>query len=211
MAGRDVSRLKETGLPYVQMDVVDEASVRSGLEGRAVDIFVASAGAAETAPALTTPREIWDRMIAVNLTSVYLCARHAIPPMIDRGWGRFVVIASTASLKGYPYTGAYSAAKHGVLGWVRTLALELAQTGVTVNAVCPGFTDTPLIDRAVENVIETTGRSRDAAKESFMRANPMRRLVTPEEAADAVLWLAGDGAASVNGRAIAIDGGETSA
>lgn len=212
IAGRNIERLQETGLPYLQMDVTDEASVVSGLkEHGPVDIFVANAGAAATAPALKTPRATWDDMIALNLTSVYLCSRQAIPPMVERGWGRFIAVASTAALKGYAYTGAYAAAKHGVIGWIRTLAVELAKTGVTANAICPGFADTPLIDRAVEKIVHATGRSPDEARKAFLKDNPMGRLVTPEEAADAVIWLAGDGAASVNGQAIAIDGGETSA
>lgn len=212
VAGRDVARLEQTGLPFAQVDVIDESSVKEALKAHGpIDVFVANAGAAATAPALKTPRDMWDEMIAVNLTGVYLCAREAVPPMVERGWGRFIAVASTAALKGYAYAGAYAAAKHGVLGWVRTLALELARTGVTANAVCPGFTDTPLTERAVETVARTTGRSGAEAKEAFTRANPMRRLVRPEEVADAVVWLAGDGAASVNGQAIAVDGGETSA
>ena len=135
-------------------------------------------------------------------------SHRAIPQMKERGWGRFIAIASTASLKGYAYTGAYSAAKHGVLGWVRTLALELAKTGVTANAICPGFTKTPLVDDALDNIVAKTGRSRAEALEEFTKANPMGRLVEPEEVASAALWLASDGAAAVNGQAVIVDGGE---
>ncbi|MHA7871834.1 MAG: SDR family NAD(P)-dependent oxidoreductase [Hyphococcus sp.] len=210
IAGRTASRLKDTGFDFVEMDVTDEQSIIDGVKAAGpVDIFIANAGGAVTAPALNTDRETWDRMIALNLTSVYVCAREAIPQMKDRGWGRFIAIASTASLKGYAYTGAYSAAKHGVLGWIRALALELAKTGVTANAVCPGFTNTPLVDEALDNIIAKTGRSRDEALEAFTKANPMGRLVEPAEVAVTTLWLASDGAASVNGQAIVIDGGET--
>jgi NAD(P)-dependent dehydrogenase (short-subunit alcohol dehydrogenase family) len=210
IAGRDVSRLEATGLNFVQMDVTNEDSITSGIKKAGhIDIFVANAGAAVTAPALKTSRDLWDQMIAVNLTSTFLCARAAIPAMADQGWGRFIAIASTAALKGYPYTGAYAAAKHGVLGWIRTLALELALTGVTANAVCPGFTDTPLIDRALDKIAKTTNRSREEALAEFVKANPMRRLVATSEVANTVLWLASEEAASINGQAIAIDGGET--
>jgi len=210
IAGRTVSRLEESGFTFVEMDVTDEQSVIHGVKAAGpIDVFIANAGAAATAPALKTNRETWDQMIAVNLTSAYLCAREALPQMVDRGWGRFIAIASTSSLKGYAYTGAYAAAKHGVLGWVRTLALELAKTGVTANAICPGFTDTQLVDDALDNIIAKTGRARDDALKALVKDNPMGRLIAPEEVASATLWLASDGAASVNGQAITIDGGET--
>jgi len=209
IAGRVASRLKSAGFDFVEMDVTDEQSVIDGVKAAGpVDIFIANAGGAATTPALKTGRETWDRMIALNLTSVYLCAREAVPQMKERGWGRFIAIASTASLKGYAYTGAYSAAKHGVLGWIKTLALEIAKTGVTANAICPGFTKTPLVDDALDNIVAKTGRSREEALEEFTKANPMGRLVEPEEIASAALWLASDGAAAVNGQAIIVDGGE---
>ncbi len=210
IAGRNAARLEKSGFPFVEMDVTDEQSVIDGVKAAGViDIFVANAGAAATAPALKTRREMWDQMIAVNLTSAYLCARESLPSMRTRGWGRFIAIASTASLKAYPFTGAYAAAKHGVLGWVKSLALELAKTGITVNAICPGFTDTPLIDDAIDNIVAKTKMSREDALAAFVKDNPMGRLVTPEEVASAALWLASDGAASVNGQSIIIDGGET--
>lgn len=210
VSGRTVSRLKDSGFAYVEMDVTDEQSVIDGVKSAGpLDIFVANAGAAATAPALKTSREIWNQMIALNLTSLYFCAREAIPQMKDRGWGRFISVASTASLKAYAYTGAYAAAKHGALGWIKTLALELAKTGVTANAICPGFTDTKLVDDALDNIADKTGRSRDDTLKAFVKDNPMGRLIAPQEVATASLWLASDGAASVNGQAIVIDGGET--
>ena len=210
VSGRSAERLKKSGFDYVEMDVTDEQSVIDGLKSvDPVDIFVANAGAAATAPALKTDRNTWDQMIAVNLTSVYLCAREAIPQMKNKGWGRFIAIASTASLKGYAYTGAYAAAKHGVIGWTKTLALELAKTGVTANAVCPGYTDTPMVQSALDSVVKKTGRPREEALSSFIEGNPMGRLIKPDEVAAAALWLASDHAASVNGQAIVIDGGET--
>lgn len=208
--GRYRAKLKATGLTFFEADVTDDESITSAIKKAApADIFIANAGAAATAPALKTTRAIWDHMLAVNLTSAYICAREAIPPMVDKGWGRFISIASTASLKAYPYTGAYTAAKHGVLGWIKTLGLELATSGVTANAICPGFTDTPLITDAVDNIVAKTGRSRDEAQKAFTKDNPMGRLIATDEVAGAVMWLCNDLAASVNGQAITIDGGET--
>jgi len=210
IAGRNLARLKETGLPFLEIDVTDEASVIEGVKQCGpIDIFVANAGAAATATALKTTRQVWDQMIAVNLTSAYLCAREALPQMVDRGWGRFIVIASTASLKGYAYAGAYAAAKHGVIGWVRALAIELAKTGVTSNAICPGYTDTALVSTAIENIVQKTGRPKQDALKVLVKGNPMGRLIKPEEVAQAALWLASDGASAINGQAIAIDGAET--
>jgi NAD(P)-dependent dehydrogenase (short-subunit alcohol dehydrogenase family) len=210
VAGRNEAALRETGLPYRLIDVTDEAQVRGGIEDAGpIDIFIANAGGAITAPVVATSREDWDSVIALNLTSVWLCAKYAVPGMVARGHGRFIAVASTAALKGYAYAGAYAAAKHGVLGLVRSLAIELAKTGVTANAICPGYTDTPMIAAAIGAVAGKTGRSPEQAHAAFTRANPMGRLVDPAEVAHAALWLASDAAASVNGQAIAIDGGET--
>ena len=210
VSGRNRQKLEATGFDYLEMDVTNEAAVAKAIQTAGmIDIFIANAGAAATAPALKTSRETWDQMLAVNLTSVYLCAREAIPQMIDRRWGRFIVVASTAGLKGYAYTGAYTAAKHGVLGWTKSLAIELAKTGVTANAICPGFTDTPLVANALDNVTSKTKKSRDDALAAFVKDNPMGRLINPEEVATTALWLASDAAAAVNGQAIAVDGGET--
>jgi NAD(P)-dependent dehydrogenase (short-subunit alcohol dehydrogenase family) len=210
ICGRNEARLQETGLRSIRMDVTDERSVVEGVEACGpIDIFVANAGGAETSRALKVCREAWDRMIALNLTSVYLCAREAVPQMVERGWGRFIAIASTASLKGYAYAGAYAAAKHGALGWVRTLAIELAKTGVTANAICPGYADTALVAGAIDSVVQKTGRTREEAGAAFTRDNPMGRLIAPAEVAAVAIWLASDAAASVTGQAIAIDGGET--
>jgi NAD(P)-dependent dehydrogenase (short-subunit alcohol dehydrogenase family) len=210
IGGRSRTRLEASGLSFVKMDVTDPASVAGAIsQSGPFDIFVANAGAAETAPALKTNPAMWDRMIAVNLTSVFTCAQAAIPHMKQQGWGRFITVASTAGLKGYRYTAGYTAAKHGVIGLTRCLALELAETGVTVNAVCPGYTDTPLIDDALDNIRAKTAADRSTALAGLVKNNPMKRLVHASEVASTVLWLASDGAASVNGQAIAIDGGET--
>jgi NAD(P)-dependent dehydrogenase (short-subunit alcohol dehydrogenase family) len=147
-------------------------------------------------------------MIAVNFMGVVHVVQAALPAMKDRRYGRIVAIASTAGLKGYAYVSAYSAAKHAVVGLVRSLALELASTGVTVNAVCPGFTDTDLLAAGIDNIMKKTGRSRDQAVAELARHNPQGRLVTPSEVADTVLWLCGEGAGAITGQAIAVAGGE---
>jgi NAD(P)-dependent dehydrogenase (short-subunit alcohol dehydrogenase family) len=132
----------------------------------------------------------------------------ALPSMKQRPYGRIVAIASTAGLKGYAYVSAYSAAKHAVIGLVRSLALELAQTRITVNAVCPGFTDTDLVDQSIDTIVKKTGRSREEAVAELAKHNPQGRLVSPAEVADTVLWLCGEGAGAVTGQAIAVAGGE---
>lgn len=210
VAGRSKARLEAAGCPYVVMDVCDPASIAFALdEAGVIDIFVANAGAAATGPALKMAHDDWDRMLAVNLTSVFHCAQAAIPAMVARNWGRFIAIGSTASLKGYRYASAYAAAKHGVLGFVRSLALELAPTGVTANALCPGYSDTPLIESAIAAIVAKTGRPTEDARASFTNSNPIGRLIKPSEIAAAVLWLISEGAAAVNGQAIVIDGGES--
>ena len=197
----------------VTADISDEQQVANMLVSARekhgpVDILVANAGGAESAPLGKTTLALWNEMLAVNLTGVFLCARGALPDMVDRGRGRIISIASTAGLKGYPYVSAYCAAKHGVVGFTRALAIETARTGVTVNAVCPGFTDTPMLQRSIEDICETTGRALEEVKATLMRANPQGRFITPEEVADTVLWLLSPGAASMTGQAVAVAGGE---
>ncbi|MHB2167448.1 SDR family NAD(P)-dependent oxidoreductase [Alsobacter sp. R-9] len=197
-------------------DVTEEAAVGHAFaaaeaERGPLDILVANAGAAPSAPFAKTDRTLWDATLALNLTGTFHCFRAAAAGMQPRGRGRIIAVASTAGLVGYPYVSAYVAAKHGVVGLVRALALELATSGVTVNAVCPGFTDTPLIDQAVETIVAKTGRSAEDARRTLARSNPQGRLVAPAEVADAVLWLAGDGASAVTGQAIAVAGGEVMA
>lgn len=209
VSGRTEQSLADSGFAYVVMDVSDEQQVNAAFAGiDPVDVVVSNAGQAKTAPVLKTPLSLWQEMLAVNLTGAFLCARAGIPAMIDRGWGRFIVVASTSALKGYAYTGAYTSSKHGALGLVRTLAIELAKTGVTANAVCPGFTDTALLNRSVDTIVSTTGMDREQAKGALLASNPMQRAVTPAEVAAAVSWLAGSEAGATNGQAIVIDGGE---
>jgi NAD(P)-dependent dehydrogenase (short-subunit alcohol dehydrogenase family) len=176
--------------------------------GAAVDILVNNAGQAASAPLARTSDELWQRMLAVNLSGTFHCTRAALPAMLAAGWGRIVNVASTAAQRGYAYVAAYAAAKHGVLGLTRSLALEVAAQGVTVNAVCPGFTETDLLRASVTNIVAATGRDAAAARAELVRHNPQGRLVQPEEVADAVAWLCGPAAQSINGQAISVSGGE---
>ena len=186
--------------------MVDSARTAHG----AIDILIANAGAAESAPSAKLDLAHWQRMLDVNLTGAFLPARAVLPDLTRPGASgtRIVFVSSTAGLKGYAYVAAYCAAKHGLVGLARALAVELAPRGVTVNAVCPGYTETPLLEASLANIAEKTGLTRDDAEASLKRLNPQGRFVSAEEVAATVLWLCSPAAQAITGQAISVSGGE---
>jgi len=223
LAGRSRAALEEVrvtlpvieGLTHdcVELDVTDAASVARAFtevhaRGGALQALVNNAGAVETGPLARLAHETWDRMLAVNLTGVFLCTQAALPPMLAARAGRIVNIASTAGQKGYAYCTAYAAAKHGVLGMTRSLALEVAAQGLSVNAVCPGYTDTAIVRDGVARIVAATGRSEADAMSTFSQSSPLQRLVRPDEVAATVRWLCTDAPAAFTGQALSVSGGE---
>ncbi len=197
----------------IACDVTDEEAVARAFAQATehfgtVDILVNSAGMAPTAPFHKLSLQDWRAVTTVNLDSVFLCTQQVLKNMQTQAWGRVINIASSAAQKGYAYVSAYCAAKHGVLGLTRALALENATKGVTFNAVCPGYTDTDIIRESVTNIMQKTGRSEEEALLTFTATNPQRRLVQPAEVAASVLWLCDNSSASITGQAISVSGGE---
>jgi NAD(P)-dependent dehydrogenase (short-subunit alcohol dehydrogenase family) len=207
-AHAELGALQTVAVDVSDPDAVRDAFARAVAEGGPVGVLVNNAGSAESAPFERTGLDLLERLLAVNLKGTLLCSQAVLPGMREAGWGRIVNVASTAGLKGYPYVSAYCAAKHAVVGLTRSLALETARDGVTVNAVCPGYTDTDMTQRTLENIRARTGRDLDSAAAELLRHNPQGRLVDPGEVAAAVAWLCEEGSAAVTGQAIAIAGGE---
>ena len=218
ITGRRMEALQEVAgqsdrLSAAVCDVTDPEAVNSlfaGLQADhgGADIIIPNAGAAESQPISKMTLDDWNAMIGVNLTGVFLTMQAGLAGIMDKGWGRIVSVASVAGLRGYPYVTAYCAAKHGVVGLTKAAALEVARTGITVNAVCPGYTQTPMLDRSIDNIMEKTGRSRAEAMKPLLRQNPMGRFIEPEEVAQTILWLCGPHSGSITGQALSITGGE---
>jgi NAD(P)-dependent dehydrogenase (short-subunit alcohol dehydrogenase family) len=220
MVGRDERSLAETAaslkhagdIAFAVGDVSDRVSVNEAVKvasarGR-IEILINNAGHAKSAPFLKTDEKLWHELMSVNLEGTLHCMQALLPGMLDAGWGRIVNVASVAGLKGYRYVAAYCASKHAVVGLTRAVALEFAGKGITVNAVCPGYTDTEMTRQAVNNIAAKTGRTPEAALAELTAQNPQKRLVTPEEVANAVAWLCLPGSDAVTGQAIAVAGGE---
>jgi NAD(P)-dependent dehydrogenase (short-subunit alcohol dehydrogenase family) len=221
LVGRDAAALAEVAaglggaeraLPIIA-DVTATAAVQQAFAAARrqfgpVSILVNNAGQAAAAKFTDTDEALWNRIIGVNLTGTYLCSREAVPDMLQAGFGRIVNIASIAGLRGAPYISAYAASKHAVIGLTRSLALEFATRNITVNAVCPGYTDTDIVGRAIDNVVKKTGRSESEALAALTATNPQGRLIAPAEVSNAVLWLCRPGTQSVTGQSIVIAGGE---
>jgi NAD(P)-dependent dehydrogenase (short-subunit alcohol dehydrogenase family) len=229
LSGRNLATLKtqkkvlEEACPGVKvhlspMDLSDPQSVSDACRSNQlafgpIEVLINNAGQALSQPFAKTDLKLWHHMLSVNLTGTYLCIQSALPDLLLAGSqgkaARIVNIASTAGLKGYAYVSAYTAAKHGVIGLTRSLALELARKGVTVNAVCPGFTETDIVRDSIANIVAKTGQTEVQAREALVAHNPQRKMIQPDEVAQTVLWLCSEAAVSVNGQSIAVDGGET--
>ena len=221
LIGRDAARLEQLAAKLggpdraaaAVADITDAAAVRQAFATARqrlgpVHILVNNAGQAASAKFTDTDEALWHRILGVNLTGTYLCAREAVTDMLQEGFGRIVNIASTAGLRGAAYISAYAASKHAVIGLTRSLALEYATRNITVNAVCPGYTDTDMVRQAIGNIRAKTGRSESEAMAAITATNPQRRLIAPAEVGNAVLWLCRPGTESVTGQSLVIAGGE---
>ncbi len=221
VTGRDTGRLDKAagdmaGLGRVQgiaVDVNDPQAIQAGFAKASqafgpIAILVNNAGIAKAAPFAKTDLSLWNDILRTDLTGAFLCTQAALPDMLKAGWGRVVNVASTAGLTGMAYCAAYCAAKHGLIGMTRALAVELAAKPVTVNAVCPGYTETDIVEETIANIVAKTGRTREEALAQLVATNPQQRLIKPQEVAEAVAWLCLPGSAAITGQSIAVAGGE---
>jgi NAD(P)-dependent dehydrogenase (short-subunit alcohol dehydrogenase family) len=223
LIGRDAEKLRMTAdriskdysvkTKTAVADVTDEVALKKAIRvlldsAGTPTILVNNAGMGVSSPFLKSDSAFWRKVIDTDLMGAVFCTQAVLPSMLESRWGRIINIASTAGLAGYPYVTAYCAAKHGLIGLTRALAMETARTGVTVNAVCPSYVDTAMTVHTIENIVQKTGRSREDALASLVSRNPQGRLIQPSEVADAVVWLCGENAASITGQSIAIAGGE---
>jgi NAD(P)-dependent dehydrogenase (short-subunit alcohol dehydrogenase family) len=215
ITGRRQEALEETAaelgaageVTTAAFDVTDEAAVQEALDGLAVDVLVNNAGYGTSAPLECTPLEDWSAMLAVHATGAFLCTRAVLGGMKQRNFGRIVTVSSVAGLVGARYIAPYVAAKHAAIGLMRATAAEVVGTGVTANAVCPGYVDTPMTDTSVTNIAATTGKGEDQARAYLEKTSPLGRLITAGEVAAAVAYLASEEAAAVNGQTLVLDGG----
>lgn len=199
----------EVGGYGVRCDVGEPASVEAAfMAAGPVDVLINNAGVARSSPVLKTDVRVWEEHLKVNLTGSFLCSLKVLPGMASRGQGRIINVASVAGLKGYGYLAAYCASKHGLVGLTRALAAEYAEKGVTVNAICPGYVDSPLLDHAIQNIVDKTGRDSDEVRRELEERNPQRRFLAAEEIAATCVFLASDEAKGINGQALSICGGE---
>lgn len=218
LVGRTLAKLEKTAqsLPNahaIAADATNEDDVARAFDAAVkhfgpVTILINNAGGATSAPIGKTSLADWQQMLSINATSAFLCSRAAVPHMLKANFGRIVNVASTAGLMGYAYVTAYTASKHALVGLTRALAAELVKKPITVNAVCPGFTETDLLQRSLDNIVAKTGRSEAEARADVAKVNPQGRMITPEEVAETVAWLCKPQSASVTGQTIAIAGGE---
>lgn len=208
LAAEQPARMHAVSADVADVNQVQAAFADARRRFGPIAILVNNAGQASSAPFLKTDAALWNQMLAVNLTGTMVCTQAAVPDMLAAKWGRVVNIASTAGLAGYAYVAAYCAAKHGVVGLTRALALEFAKKGLTINAVCPGYTETDIVRDSIANVMAKTGRTEEQARAEFTAGNPQGRLVQADEVADTVAWLCGPAASAITGQSIAVCGGE---